>query len=240
MMASNFLSRLGQPKEPGDRTRAFYDELRGEDDELDVEERAAYAIDEQNLQHEFHDDDFRNAPGLTAEDSHITSQSSNEPQFRPQPTAGPSSTRKGRRRDGQQPGWPGQHDDGGGDNDVPASLLVESHDVGIPPPITSRKGKQKAPRKELPLPGPATKRNRAHWEATQGTQRLHPEESFSFGRIAGEPRAIVDGLFGNRRERALWRWANVSNLDIFVKDVYAYYLGNGLWCMVLDRVLHLV
>lgn len=239
-MASNFLSRKSQSKDPGERTRSFYDQLRADDDELDVEEAAAYAIDEQNLRHDFHDEDFHNAPGLSTEDSHITSQSSNEPQFRPQAAAaGPSSTKKPP-TENQRQRWHGHHDDEGADNDVPASLLVESHDVGIPPPITSRQGKKKPPRKDVPVPGPATRRNRAQWEAAQGTQRLHPEESFSLGRLAGEPRAIVDGLFGNRRERALWRWANVSNLDIFIKDVYAYYLGNGLWCMVLDRVLHLV
>lgn len=41
------------------------------------------------------------------------------------------------------------------------------------------------------------------------------------------------------KERALWKWANVENLDIFLQDVYNYYLGNGYSCMVLLKVLNL-
>lgn len=38
----------------------------------------------------------------------------------------------------------------------------------------------------------------------------------------------------------MYRWANVQNLDIFIGEVYNYYLGAGLWCILLDRVLHLL
>ncbi|GAV50257.1 hypothetical protein ZYGR_0U01130 [Zygosaccharomyces rouxii] len=41
------------------------------------------------------------------------------------------------------------------------------------------------------------------------------------------------------KERALWKWANVENLDIFLQDVYSYYLGSGYFCMVLLKVLNL-
>ncbi|GCF00825.1 autophagy protein atg9 [Zygosaccharomyces mellis] len=41
------------------------------------------------------------------------------------------------------------------------------------------------------------------------------------------------------KERALWKWANVENLDIFLQDVYNYYLGSGYFCMVLLKVLNL-
>lgn len=42
------------------------------------------------------------------------------------------------------------------------------------------------------------------------------------------------------REKALWKWANVENLDIFLQDVYRYYLGNGFTCMVIEKVLNLI
>lgn len=41
------------------------------------------------------------------------------------------------------------------------------------------------------------------------------------------------------KERALWKWANVENLDFFLQQVYDYYLGNGLYCIIVEKVLHL-
>ncbi|AQZ12086.1 ATG9 (YDL149W) [Zygosaccharomyces parabailii] len=41
------------------------------------------------------------------------------------------------------------------------------------------------------------------------------------------------------KERALWKWANVENLDIFLQDVYNYYLGSGYFCIVLLKILNL-
>lgn len=40
------------------------------------------------------------------------------------------------------------------------------------------------------------------------------------------------------KERALWKWANVENLDIFLQNVYKYYLGNGFFCIVLEKILN--
>ncbi|CCF56397.1 hypothetical protein KAFR_0B00990 [Kazachstania africana CBS 2517] len=42
------------------------------------------------------------------------------------------------------------------------------------------------------------------------------------------------------KERALWKWANVENLDIFLQDVYQYYLGNGFSSILLKKVLNLL
>lgn len=41
------------------------------------------------------------------------------------------------------------------------------------------------------------------------------------------------------KETALWKWANVENLDIFLQDVYKYYLGNGFYCIILQKVLNI-
>lgn len=42
------------------------------------------------------------------------------------------------------------------------------------------------------------------------------------------------------KERALWKWANVENLDVFLQDVYKYYLGNGFSCIFLQKLLNLL
>ena len=41
------------------------------------------------------------------------------------------------------------------------------------------------------------------------------------------------------RERALWKWANVENLDVFLQEVYDYYLGNGFYCIVIEKILNM-
>ena len=47
----------------------------------------------------------------------------------------------------------------------------------------------------------------------------------------------VDNL--SPTEAALWKWANVENLDVFLQDVYDYYLENGFICILLQKVLNL-
>lgn len=42
------------------------------------------------------------------------------------------------------------------------------------------------------------------------------------------------------KERALWMWANVTNLDIFLNDVYDYYIGNGWNCITLSKICDLL
>lgn len=44
----------------------------------------------------------------------------------------------------------------------------------------------------------------------------------------------------NPRERALWKWANVENLDKFLQDVYSYYLGSGYYCILITKSLDLL
>ncbi|KAE8227842.1 hypothetical protein CF326_g7247 [Tilletia indica] len=44
----------------------------------------------------------------------------------------------------------------------------------------------------------------------------------------------------NPREKALWLWANVENMDSFLAEVYAYYQGKGAYCIALSRTLNLL
>lgn len=41
------------------------------------------------------------------------------------------------------------------------------------------------------------------------------------------------------KEQALWQWANVENLDLFLQQVYDYYLGNGFSCILLQKLLNI-
>ncbi|KAI5806382.1 autophagy protein Apg9-domain-containing protein [Geopyxis carbonaria] len=42
------------------------------------------------------------------------------------------------------------------------------------------------------------------------------------------------------KERALWKWANVENLDNFLHDVYIYFTGKGMYNILLSRILNLL
>lgn len=49
------------------------------------------------------------------------------------------------------------------------------------------------------------------------------------------PMPMLDG-----RELAYWRWANVTNVDAFLSDVYSFFLDKGFWCIVLKRFLNML
>lgn len=41
------------------------------------------------------------------------------------------------------------------------------------------------------------------------------------------------------KERAYWKWSNVENMDIFLQEIYAYFLGNGMYCIILSRIVNM-
>ena len=233
-MTSNAFSRLM----PTARGRSFYEELRDQEDTLDVEDRAGL-LDEENLNHHFHDHDLENAEGLGVDESRITM----DP--RANPNLNPNQGRRGRGHPAHRSSrdtaaaW-NTHDDDG-DNDVPASLLVERHDGGLTnamsPPSPA---KQPTNHRTASMPGPS--RSRAQWETTQMQQQLHNDDPLADSRQSDDaPNAFLAGvILGNAKKKAEWRWANVSNLDNFIKDVYDYYQGCGVWCIFIERALHLI
>ncbi len=219
-MASNIFSRLV----PSGRGRSFYEDLRARAGSPDVEERAGLTLDDENLNHHFHDDDLDGAEDLGAEGS-----------------AGPSSSSGSplRSRKDHTARWPGMDDDA--DDDVPESLLVESHDVEPASQPTHRRQPQLQARSRA-VPGSTTRKSRAQWETTQNHQRLHEDDGSSPGPAArGQPGSLMaNAVPGSAREKAMWRWVNVSNLDNFIRDVYDYYQGCGIWCILTERFLHLL
>lgn len=220
-MASNLFSRLV----PASQQRSFYEELRARNDELDIEHHSGFALDEENFNQDFQDDDI-DPEALAVEGSRNMSPS--DPHHA---VAGPSDPHGATT-------WISQGDDG--DNDVPASLLVEHHNAG--PSGKARKSKRRSRHKNAPVPGPSTTKARAQWETAKTQQRLHHEDGFegSLPFHRGQPRGVANMMTRTAKQKAEWRWANVVSLDSYMRDVYNYYRGNGLWCILLDRCLHLL
>lgn len=227
-MTSNMFSKLI----PGGAGRSFYDDLRARNDDEDIEDRAGL-LDEENLNHQFHDYDLDNVEGLGVDDSRQSLAGAPKNYGR----GGPSSHRP--HKDTGYNKWFG-HDEEGDNNDVPESLLVESHDM-VDATHAGKRKKKVGRGRHAALPGPSTRHARSQWETTQAQQRLHGEDSA--GRHHNPPRhgAVIPSVVGgNAKMKAEWRWNNVNNLDNFMHDVYAYYQGCGLWCILLERLMHLV
>lgn len=231
MMTSNLLSRLLPTNATG---RSIYDDLRAHDEASDLDEEAGLALDEENLR--FRDEELGNAEAF-GEESHITTESTAflpRQQRRRQHEGGSAPRGKSQSR------WIAQSPrllDEDGDDDVPASLLIEGNDIpGPSKPTTPRSRQGKIPKRSSAVPGTSNRETRAHWEAAQEQQRLHREED-STSRAMLPPRARFGLLAGE--EKALWRWANVINLDAFVEEVYEYYVGAGILCILLDKALNL-
>jgi autophagy-related protein 9 len=218
---------------PSGRGRSFYEELRSGDDQLDIEDRADVTLDERNLNQTFHDYDVEHAEGLAAgEGGRVTGESMMQDTRRGVPR--PSRIRK----DASSARWPAPYDDA--DNDVPASLLVEPNEAGHPSQQPSQRHRKNHPQASGPpgLPGQnvATRRPGPDWNNAESRRRLQPDSSGG----SGGDGFIAGVVSGSAREEAMWRWVNVSNLDNFMRDVYDYYQGCGIWCILLERFLHLL
>jgi autophagy-related protein 9 len=237
MMASNLLSRLLPSNPTG---RSIYEDLRAHDEASgsDLEEQAGLALDEENLG--FRDDELGNADVFNGEDSRMTTESTAflAGQGQKQPHGAGVETRgkshSGRSKFFAQSPRLLEED---GDDDVPASLLIEGNLPGPSVPSQPRVKQPKARKRQPPIPGPSNRETRAHWEAAQAQQRLHQDdENIPGPQPIGQNIAL---LAGSAREKAMWRWINITNLDNFIKEVYEYYTGSGIWCIVLEKALNL-
>lgn len=226
-MASNILSRflpptLGEP--------SVYETLRQHDepsDHLDMEERAGMSLDEENLGAGFQDYELDDALAdasqfVPARVKDLTEQS-----------RGTASSKIDNRKRAPVSIMRANIDEL--DDEVPQSLLIE----GDQDPVSSTKAAQKRGIPP-PIPGPVDRGARSRWQTTQDQQQLYQDNMPRPTQIIprarkGHPLAMMDP-----RERAMWRWANVENLDNFLKDVYDYFLGNGIWCILLSRILNLL
>lgn len=229
-MASNILSRF---LPPALGTPSVYETLHQHDESLDqsdVEDRAGMAIDEENLGGRFQDHELEQ--GLfDAAASHVTEAISGNSRGKSKESPRRADQRRKRLQKSTRRDEADEMND-----EVPQSLLIEGDQDAVPARIDRLQQETRPP----PITGPSTRKTRAKWQATQEQQRLHqdlnsarPQHRNSAYR--GQPLTTLDP-----KEMAMWRWANVENLDNFLKDVYDYFLGNGIWCILLSRMLNLL
>lgn len=228
MMASNILSRFLPPAagEP-----SIYETFRQHDelsDQSDLEENAGMALDEENLATGFHDYELDDAlaDATSNQDGPLRVKNSSQ---QSQGTSGRKA--QSRTRTSHAAGKVNMDDL---DDEVPQSLLIEEGQALLPVPNAER-------HKALPPPvsGPSSRATQAKWQATQEQQRLHQDSVFPRIHSKGKRRGLPLGMM-DPRDRAMWMWANVENLDNFLKEVYDYYIGNGIWCILLSRMLNLL
>ena len=242
-MTSNFLSRL-LPAQSG--SPSIYETLRqhDEDDASDIEERAGLALDEENLGQYYQHFDLDDAQ-TTAADSRLTV---DDRQRSPHPaelhTRRPSRRNRSAQRT-SRPRWmqnsPRLVGVEEADDEVPPSLLIEGKDIpdGAKQEDGGQLGRQMSG--EVPTSEPVTSQARRQWETTQARQRLHIAEQAP--QQPASPRTRMRGpnlAFADPREKAMWRWANIENLDNFLNEIYVYFIGNGIWSITLHRVLNLL
>ncbi|ODQ66948.1 APG9-domain-containing protein [Nadsonia fulvescens var. elongata DSM 6958] len=86
-----------------------------------------------------------------------------------------------------------------------------------------------------------TNSNRNGYGNSKG-HRFGERRSVNFGQDNQKPQPLKDMRFEmiDGTERALWKWANVENIDLFLHDVYSYFLGNGIYCILLSRALNMI
>ncbi|KAF2101482.1 membrane protein Gsa14p [Rhizodiscina lignyota] len=247
-MASNILSRLlpsvseGQPEGEG-LTRA---DIPPSDASASDGEHLEHAIDEENLGEHFQDQDLEQllkdaAHSEIASESTVALQEDNVP-VATRSSAGTRSTRP--RWMQNQPPAPSDMDE---DDDVPESLLLD------PGTQSSKRSKERSRRKsrgaqleELPppVPGPATRNTRAQWRATKAQQPLHGDDEDGGVPMPKHDHAMNSMtnalLLADPKDKAMWKWANVQNLDKFLLEVYAYYEQKGFWSILLRKAIGLM
>jgi autophagy-related protein 9 len=225
---------------------SIYETIRRHDDSSDssvVEERAGLAVDEENLRHNFNDYELDQAMEHASD-----TQSGQSSPFVPRPSrprgGGGVNQQKQFKWSRLSPRTVAPEDD----DDVPASLLVErdgdediihaARPASPPPPLPPAPLQPRTrPDANAAAAGPSTRRIQEQWNTARLHQPIH-EPHIPAPTWRAKQRSRVASA--DPRQKALWRWANVENLDNFLKDVYLYFLGNGIWCIVLGRVLNLL
>lgn len=218
---------------PGRGDPSFLSESQNnfvEDEHLDP----GPAIDEENFREEFQDYDLES--NINGTRSRTTLDGA------PDTTRGsrlrsPHHGMYGRNRNRWQPQYD-EYDEG---NDVPESLLMERNEVDGLRDVGSGIIQQSRLAEQPLLGDHISHRSRGLWDPPRLTRNLHrdsgpvpPSSKLPASPITARSRA------SSARDRAAWRWVNISNLDQFMLEVYDYYSGCGIWCILTDRSLHLL
>lgn len=230
MMSSNFFSRILRGT---DGSRSIYETIQQYDDDSDVsdiEDRAALTVPERPSSPHIQLRRAGEPTGLGGTARTPKTLPSRHGPLRREKSGRQKQKGLGKRgRTGQQLLELDEEVD-----DVPASLLIEGEDEmhddhQLPPPPSSRMP-------AIPLVGRATANTKAQWERTQAEHGLH-RSTQNLPTQLPAPKQPVSRLGAvTPKDKAMWRWANVVDLDNFLFDVYNYFRGRGLWSILLGRL----
>ncbi|KAK6509543.1 autophagy protein atg9 [Arthrobotrys musiformis] len=134
------------------------------------------------------------------------------------------------------------------DSDVPESLIIEgnhhermagtgSSDISSPPPPEFSRFHDQPTTFDQQLgnlPPPPSRVLEERWAAVQNNIAPQAEP-----RPPPATRRLPPG-FIDPKQRAMYKWANVEDVDCFLHRVYEYYLGKGIYCICLERFIGLL
>ncbi|OAL24265.1 hypothetical protein AYO20_10692 [Fonsecaea nubica] len=241
-MTSNFISRFTGANNP---SASIYDAIRQEDedsDNFDVEETAGLTADRVNGRdgynnQELHQSalrshwrspshDGRGAPltGATSPESHVQRK----------------DTRRNQNKTRRTPRVHKLLDVEEADDDVPASLLIDPNPIGLdhgsmslpPPPSLMPEGLLQG---RDASPSTAAQDFHTRYRPKPNKRSLKAAQVRPAGGIVGGNLASADP-----KEKAMFRWVNVTDLDNFLLEVYTYYLNHGFWSTILMRFFNLL
>lgn len=214
-MAPKIFGRLTASTQGG---RSFYEQLRGYDDEAGLDTEAGLMAD-----HDF-------MP--TARHRNNNNDSVLSPEADSVHGGAQRAAADGR---GSSLGWP--HDDEG-DEDVPASLLVEPNKATANPGLARAEAPHES--QHYDSPNLSSSHSHAPWRPPADERRHEVPRPSTRPATTPYIPSINAGASFNRKNTALWKWANITNLDSFMRDVYDYYEGGGMWCIMVTNALWLL
>ncbi|KAH8727952.1 autophagy-related protein 9 [Phaeosphaeriaceae sp. PMI808] len=228
MMASNLLSRLlpSASDDPLEREPLNIENRRASSS---TDERPEMDIDEENFGARFEAQDLNDLLAEASSSQMTTESRATSPNTRR--TAAPPGINTASRTSAWRQPTPARVVPLDDDDDVPQSLLLEG---GLDPPPNPTQGLPP------PVPGPSTRQTRAQWETTRQQQRLHEEDRRGASTRTWGHMGRGGQFTADPKEKALWLWVNQTDLDAYMSGVYEYYVGCGIYSVLLRRTLALL
>ena len=219
------MSRLMSSNNP---SASIYEQLRQQDDDsddLDVEDNAGLLDQSVNRRDGF----------ITqAMDDSSPQANGRDRRFNSHAAARGQASRKDKSRTQTRSRRPGRHskllDVEEADDDVPASLLIDHNAQDIDPGSIN-----------LPPP-PSVMSDGLLADVGPSGDHLRYRNSSQTPVPARPIKGIVGGNLATAdpREKAMFRWANVIDLDNFLLEAYCYYMQHGFWSTLLARFFKLL
>ncbi|KIW05664.1 uncharacterized protein PV09_03528 [Verruconis gallopava] len=237
-MASNLMSRLL----PSTSDETSSQPNRVVSQESDTDHTDDMALDEENLGGHFENQDLEallaEAAGSEISERSAATRATDKGGGRPLASGPPRITPKWMQNNPRTKAAQEEQDD-----EVPVSLMLENHRDTSPVKGRNQRRRSNETPYELPppVPGPVSGNTKAQWETTKRQQRLHDNRPTPVTHTRGAGRGAPHlPVTADPKARALWKWAQVDNLDKFLGDVYNYYDQKGIWSIILRQCLMLL